>query len=85
LLAAVYCGAPTHAIHVQATGSSCNVTVFDIQQLYTALTNPTRPCDHAVYNRTCNVFQGSLLIDISPAVDGATGAFLQQSNPNIQV
>jgi hypothetical protein len=61
------------------------MTVFDINQLVTALTNPTKPCDASLYNKTCTVFQGSLLIDISPAVDIATGNFIPQKDPNIQV
>lgn len=81
---AVYCGTPTQAVHIQATGSTCNVTVFDINALYTAVTNPTKPCEASIYNRTCTVFQGSLLLDISPAVD-STGNFLQQKDPKIQV
>ncbi|EIE24891.1 hypothetical protein COCSUDRAFT_65584 [Coccomyxa subellipsoidea C-169] len=79
----VYCGTPTQAVHIQATGSTCNVTVFDINALYTAVTNPTKPCEASIYNRTCTVFQGSLLLDISPAVD-STGNFLQQKDPKIQ-
>ncbi len=81
---AVYCGTPTQAVHIQATGSTCNVTVFDITALYTAVTNPTKPCEQSIYNKTCTVFQGSLLIDISPAID-ANGNFLQQKDPKIQV
>ncbi|CAL8464142.1 g3677 [Coccomyxa elongata] len=79
----VYCGTPTQAVHIQATGSTCNVTVFDITALYTAVTNPTKPCEQSIYNKTCTVFQGSLLIDISPAID-ANGNFLQQKDPKIQ-
>lgn len=71
-------------MHIQATGSTCNVTVFDITALYTAVTNPTKPCEQSIYNKTCTVFQGSLLIDISPAIDG-NGNFLQQKDPKIQV
>lgn len=81
---AVYCGTPTQAVHIQATSTTCNVTVFDINALYTAVTNPTKPCEQSIYNRTCTVFQGSLLLDISPAVD-ADGNFLQQKDPKIQV
>ena len=72
-------------MHLQVTGSSCNVTIFDINQLYTAVTNPTAPCDHPVYNKTCTVFAGTLLVDISPAVDASTGNFYRQSNPDVQV
>ncbi|KAK9918030.1 hypothetical protein WJX75_000687 [Coccomyxa subellipsoidea] len=79
----VYCGTPTQAVHIQATSTTCNVTVFDINALYTAVTNPTKPCEQSIYNRTCTVFQGSLLLDISPAVD-ADGNFLQQKDPKIQ-
>ena len=81
---AVYCGTAEQAVHLQVTGSSCNVTVFDINQLYTAVTNPTTPCDHSIYNKTCTVFAGTLLIDISPAIDPNSGNFYKQSNPDVQ-
>ena len=69
---------------MQVTGSSCNVTVFDTNALYTAVTNPTTPCDHSIYNKTCTVFAGSLLIDVSPAFDTGSGAWVKQQNPDIQ-
>lgn len=52
---------------------------------YTTITNPTQPCDHSVYNKTCTVFAGSLLIDISPALDAGSGNWLKQQNPDVQV
>ena len=81
---AVYCGTATQAVHMQVTGSSCNVTVFDMNALYTAVTNPTLPCERSIYNKTCTVFAGSLLIDISPAIDPQTGNFYKQHNPSVQ-
>lgn len=81
---AVYCGANNHAVHVQATGTTCNVTVFDINNPMSVALNPTKPCDHSVYNKTCTAFQGALLIDISPALD-QSGQLLKQQNPDVQV
>ena len=81
----MYCGANNHAVHVQATGSTCNVTVFDINNPTSVILNPTKPCDHSIYNKTCTAFQGALLIDISPALDASTGKLLKQQNPDIQV
>ena len=72
-------------MHVQATGSTCNVTVFDINNPTSVILNPTKPCDHSIYNKTCTAFQGALLIDISPALDARTGKLLKQQNPDIQV
>ena len=72
-------------MHVQATGTTCNVTVFDINNPTSVILNPTKPCDHSIYNKTCTAFQGALLIDISPALDAATGKLLKQQNPDIQV
>ncbi len=80
----MYCGTAAQAVHLQVTGSSCNVTTFDISALYTAVTNPTLPCERSIYNKTCTVFAGSLLIDISPAIDPQTGNFYKQQNPNVQ-
>ncbi|CAK0786336.1 hypothetical protein CVIRNUC_009549 [Coccomyxa viridis] len=80
----VYCGANNHAVHVQATGTTCNVTVFDINNPTSVILNPTKPCDHSIYNKTCTAFQGALLIDISPALDARTGKLLKQQNPDIQ-
>ena len=72
-------------MHVQATGTTCNVTVFDINNPTSVILNPTKPCDHSIYNKTCTAFQGALLIDISPALDARTGKLLKQQNPDIQV
>jgi len=58
--------------------------VFDITALYTAVTNPTKPCEASIYNKTCTVFQGSLLLDISPAIN-ANGDLVKQKDPKIQV
>ena len=80
----MYCGANNHAVHVQATGTTCNVTVFDVNNPLSVALNPTKPCDHSVYNKTCTNFEGALLIDISPAL-GQDGQLLKQQNPDIQV
>lgn len=80
----MYCGANNHAVHVQATGTTCNVTVFDVNNPLSVALNPTKPCDHSVYNKTCTAFQGALLIDISPAL-GQDGQLLKQQNPDVQV
>lgn len=53
----MYCGASNHAVHVQATGTTCNVTVFDINNPMSMALNPTKPCDHSIYNKTCTAFQ----------------------------
>ena len=53
----MYCGANNHAVHVQATDTTCNVTVFDINNPMSMALNPTKPCDHSIYNKTCTAFQ----------------------------
>lgn len=58
---------------------------FSLLRRYTTVTNPTTPCDHSVYNKSCTVFAGSLLIDISPAFDVNSGNFIKQQNPDVQV